>query len=67
MVLVIGFVLTAVYVAYLMLASPPHWASAVGGLVVVVLFAGLFVYFTERENQPRRTAVDENERSSASS
>jgi len=62
MVLAIGFVLVAVYVAYLMLTTPPPGAAEVGFLFVVAAFVGSFVYSTERERQPRRTTVNaENE------
>jgi len=61
MVLAIGFVLVAAYVVFLMLSNPSQWEAAGGFLFVVMTFIGAYVYSNERENQPRRMSVNDEE------
>ena len=52
MVLAIGAVLAVVYFVYMAMANPSKWESAGGAALVLAIFVGLFVYFTERERGP---------------
>lgn len=58
MVLAIGTMLVAIYLAYMFLAHPPRLEAAGGALVVLATFAGLFVYLMKleyRTGEARRT------------
>ena len=49
MALAIGAVLALIYFIYMVMATPSRWEATGGGVVVLAVFVGLFVYFTERE------------------
>ena len=49
MALAIGAMLALIYFIYMVMATPSRWEATGGGVVVLAVFVGLFVYFTERE------------------